>query len=283
MGLLSESTDNPKNECFAQALSIWTRWFEKVNHEAKEEDKAEIGDITKILGINCYESADLELLNDFFDFKSLPLLQVQALHLHLRLKLHVSKNLDDIIPLYSTLALTYLRLGYTGKAGTIFAEGLKQMKDSEPSTSTQLLWHLSYAEYYARISSVPKAKHHMLQAGEVYDRISRVTKKRMDPTERAERILAVGKAGFVISLIAFEENHLEEAIGQIDYAIRVLKTGITAVEKSLRRIQTKSPDYDPFSSEPRPQVVEPQATGVQFGSKLWAFKSVSFRTSHPLM
>lgn len=191
------------------------------------------------------------------------------------MQLHLSKSLDDIIRAYSALALQYLRLGYTGKAGIVFAQALKHMKDTEPSTSIQILWHLSYAEYYARIGSVPKAKYHICQAGEVYARITGGPKKRISANEKAERILAVGKAGFVLSLVAFEENHLEEAIGYIDYAIRVLKTGITAVEKATRPVRSNVPDYDPFSSEPRPQPEKQETTGVQFGSKLWPFKSVA--------
>ena len=96
----------------------------------------------------------------------------------------------------------------------------------------------------------------------------------MDASERAERILAVGRAGYVLSLIAFEENHLEESIGHIDYAVRVLKTGITAVEKVYQPAKRSSPDYDPFSSEPRPKLEKSDTTSILFGSKLWVFKTV---------
>jgi separase len=176
--------------------------------------------------------------------------------------------------LYAKLALQYLRLGYTGKAGTIFAQGLKQMKDSEPSASTQMLWHLSYAEYFARIGVISKAKSHVSQAGEVYSRHFNSPKKFMNSSERAERVLAVGRAGFVLSLIEFEENQLEKAIGHIDYAIRVLKTGITAAERATKTVKSGSQDYDPFSSDVKPPVEEVKNNRIQFGSKLWSFKSV---------
>ena len=182
-----------------------------------------------------------------------------------------------MISLYASLALQYLNLGYTGKAGTLFAQGLKQMKDSEPSTSIQILWHLNYAEYFARIGHISKAKLHISQAGDVYARNFSNSKIRITPTEKAERILATGRAGFVFSLIAFEENELEKAIGYIDYAIRVLKTGITAVEKAGRVVKVRSRDYDPFSSDPKPPVEQTENEGIQFGPKLWSFKSV--RTS----
>jgi separase len=218
------------------------------------------------------------LVNDYFEYKSLSLLRVQALHLHLRLQLYLASSLDDIIASHSSLALQYLHLGYTGKAGTIFAQALEHMKDAEPSTSVQLFWHLSYAEYYARISSPEKAKHYLSQAGEVYVRIAGPPKKRTNATEKVERILAVSRAGVVLSLIAFEEDHLEEAIGHIDYAVRVLKTGITAVEKATRPSKTTTLDYDPFSSEARLQVEKPPTSSTQFGSKLWPFKSVAVFT-----
>jgi separase len=177
--------------------------------------------------------------------------------------------------LYASLALQYLRLGYTGKAGALFAQGLKQMKDFEPSTSTQIFWHLNYSEYFSRMGVISKAKYHVSQAGEIYTRSFNNSKKLIDPSEKAERILAVGQAGFVLSLIAFEENELEKAIGHIDYAIRVLKTGIAAVERAGTLVKTSSRDYDPFSSDAKPVVEQVENRGIQFGSKLWSFKSVS--------
>lgn len=148
------------------------------------------------------------------------------------------------------------------------------MKDFEPSTSIQILWHLNYAEYFARIGILSKAKLHISQAGDVYARNFSNSNKRITPTEKAERVLVVGRAGFIFSLIASEENELEKAIGYIDYAIRVLKTGITAVEKAGKVVKVKSRDYDPFSSDPKPSAAPVENKGIQFGSKLWRFKSV---------
>lgn len=148
------------------------------------------------------------------------------------------------------------------------------MKDSSPSTSTQILWHLNYSEYFSRIGVISKAKQHISQAGDVYARSFTSPKKWVDPSERAERVLAVGKAGFVLSLIAFEENELEKAIGHIDYSIRVLKTGITAVERAGRVVKVGSSDFDPFSSDAKPSMEQIENKGIQFGSKLWSFKSV---------
>jgi hypothetical protein len=51
MGLLCHNVDDPKNEYFSQALTIWSRWFEKASQDLKEEDKTEVRGIIKILGI----------------------------------------------------------------------------------------------------------------------------------------------------------------------------------------------------------------------------------------
>ena len=206
--------------------------------------------------------------------KSLSLLRVQSLHLLLKLQFHPSKNLDTLIFLYASLAFQYLNLGYTGKAGTLFAQGLKQMRDSVPAASIQTLWHLNYAEYFARIGVISKAKFHISQAGDVYARNFSNSKKGITPTEKGERVLTVGRAGFVFSLIAFAENELEKAIGYIDYAIRVLKTGLTAVERAGKVVKIASRDFDPFSSDARAAVEKAENKMIQFGSKLWSFKSV---------
>jgi len=272
LGLLSDSTDEPKVEYFSQALSIWTRWVEKVLPQPKEEDKDEMLEVTKILGLEPARLPFLTLLglmNDFFEVKRQSLLRVQTLHLLLKVHTHLTESLDTLIPVYANLALQYLHLGYTGKAGTLFAQATQIMKDSSPSTSTQLTWHLNYAEYYATIGAVTKAKSHVSQAGQVFARNLVLSGKRIDAKERSERIWAVGRAGYVLSLISFEENELEKAIGYIDYGIRVLKTGISAVEKAQG---SRSQDHDPFSSEARP--FQEEGKGTKFGCRLWSFKTV---------
>ena len=147
------------------------------------------------------------------------------------------------------------------------------MKDSQVSLSSQLLWHLNYAEYFTRIGALAKAKAQLSQAGEIYRRNFSTPTKRTTRTERAEKVLAVARAGSVFSLIAFEESELDKAIAYIDYTIRVLKTGITAAEKTVKTARS-SQDCDPFSSDPRPRVETAEKKGVKFGPKLWTFKSV---------
>ena len=78
----------------------------------------------------------------------------------------------------------------------------------------------------------------------------------------------------MLSLIAFEESELEKAIGYVDYAIRVLKTGIAAAERAGRVVKMVTRDYDPFSSDARPPLEEVESKGMRFGCKLWSFKSV---------
>ena len=150
------------------------------------------------------------------------------------------------------------------------------MQNSAPSTPIQLQWHIHYAEYFARVGVIGKAKAEMSQAGDIYTKEFGATKKRLDPNERALRILAVGRAGYVFSLIAFEENELEKAIGFIDYSIRVLRTAITNLERTTRTVKTSSSDFDPFSSQKRPmsEGINVENKGLQFGSRLWAYKSV---------
>jgi uncharacterized protein YyaL (SSP411 family) len=50
MGLLSDTTSTSNNEYFAQALAIWSHWSEKAIHDAKDADKPELLEVTKILG-----------------------------------------------------------------------------------------------------------------------------------------------------------------------------------------------------------------------------------------
>src|SRR5271170_1308491 len=203
MALLSDQTDETKHEYFSQALSIWTRWSEMAISDPTPDNRQEMTEVSKILcTLPTLSKSQLTpaLLSDFFEVKYLSLLRVQSLHLLLTLQSHLTKNLNEIIPLYASLAQTYLRLGYTGKAGTLFAQATKHMANSTPSPSTLLLWHITYAEYFARIANLAKANFHMSQAGALYSSTFSHDRKWIEPAERAERVLVVGKAGFVLSL-----------------------------------------------------------------------------------
>jgi len=50
MALLSDQTDQPKQEYFSQALSIWTRWSEKVITDPTPDNLQEMSEVAKILG-----------------------------------------------------------------------------------------------------------------------------------------------------------------------------------------------------------------------------------------
>ena len=78
----------------------------------------------------------------------------------------------------------------------------------------------------------------------------------------------------MLSLIAFEESDLERAIGYLDYAIKVLKTGINAAERSGKTGKNTTTVSDPFASAAKPAVEKTEQRGIQFGAKVWPFKSV---------
>jgi len=56
MGLLSNNVDDPKNEFFAQALAIWSRWSDKAINDPKERDQEELTSLVKTLGTPSFPS-----------------------------------------------------------------------------------------------------------------------------------------------------------------------------------------------------------------------------------
>lgn len=79
--------------------------------------------------------------------------------LHLLVKIHELRNnsdASDLVCSLSSLALQFLRLGYSGKAGLSLAKAEILINRQTVSTEPKLIWHMSYAEYLFRIGNTDK-------------------------------------------------------------------------------------------------------------------------------
>jgi separase len=100
---------------------------------------------------------DLKACVDCLNAKGEEYLALPVLHLLVTI-FELQNNIDasDLVDSLVALALQFLRLGYTGKAGLSLAKAELLVSWQKISTEANLRWHTAYAEYVFRIGNADK-------------------------------------------------------------------------------------------------------------------------------
>ncbi|KAH9868690.1 hypothetical protein J1614_007762 [Plenodomus biglobosus] len=100
---------------------------------------------------------DIEGCIKYLNAKGEEYLALPILHLRIQvLNMQKSSDSSDRVKAFCDLALQFLRLGYTGKAGMSFAKAEELIENQGASTESKLCWHIGYAEYLLAIGSTAK-------------------------------------------------------------------------------------------------------------------------------
>ena len=100
---------------------------------------------------------DLKACVDCLNAKGEEYLALPVLHLLVTIfELQNSTDASDLVDSLVALALQFLRLGYTGKAGLSLAKAELLKSRQKVSTEASLRWHTAYAEYLFRIGNADK-------------------------------------------------------------------------------------------------------------------------------
>lgn len=100
---------------------------------------------------------DIQACVDCLNAKGEEYLALPVLHLLVTIfELQNNKDASDLVCSLAALALQFLRLGYTGKAGLSLAKSEILISRQTVSTESKLKWHTIYAEYLFRIGNVDK-------------------------------------------------------------------------------------------------------------------------------
>lgn len=101
--------------------------------------------------------ADLQAATDYLAAKGEEYTCLPVLHLLVKAQeLQNNVNLSQLIIDLCTMGTQLLRLGYSGKAGLVFAKARPLTLRSTTSTEANLQFHLGYAEYLLEIGNVTK-------------------------------------------------------------------------------------------------------------------------------
>jgi separase len=125
-------------ECLVQSASTWDALLVRVD------------DIEGWL-------QDIQACVEYLNAKGEEYLALSVLHLLVKVgELRRSSDASQLAMDLCALALQFLRLGYTGKAGKAFLKAETLLKHQTVSVEAKLRWHIAYAEYLARIGNTLK-------------------------------------------------------------------------------------------------------------------------------
>lgn len=90
----------------------------------------------------------LEILGDYLDMLGLELYRVSALNITVMIyEAATPVQCSALVSKLSELGLQYVRLGYSGLAGSVLHKAQRYLEASDIGSKVKLRWHLSYAEY----------------------------------------------------------------------------------------------------------------------------------------
>jgi separase len=152
--------DTPDPERLKFALSIWSDLFQ---HCTTWEDTAHVVDDEDTL------LQQLDAIADFFEMQGLDVPRLCALTLICRIReLQEPAESNALTRAYTMYGQQLLRLGYSGRAGELFAKAEMLLDRESIQTQTKLQWQLGYSEYLIEIGNLEKWYAHLLPACHFY-------------------------------------------------------------------------------------------------------------------
>ncbi|PVI06583.1 hypothetical protein DM02DRAFT_582400 [Periconia macrospinosa] len=144
------------------------------------------------------------------EYECLPILKLLTKVLELQSELDPS----DLIIALSNLGVQLSRLGYTGKAGLVFARAETILSQNAVSTEAQLQWHIGYAEYLVTINNVVKsgnvlASAHAIAANDIH--FMDLAKSSATLSGRLQFNRTLANACYVSSLLSAQLGNFKDA------------------------------------------------------------------------
>ncbi|KAF2110037.1 cell division-associated protein-like protein [Lophiotrema nucula] len=241
---------------------------------------------------------ELQLLADFLGAKGEDYIRIAVLHLMTRiLKLEDDVDSSKLMITLCSLALQYLRLGYSGKAGLTFVQAESFMSTKATTTEAKIQWYLGYAEYLLKIGSIAKTEMILAEVERLVQGDPHFMKlanpfSTLSSRVRFNRVLA--DATYVYSLLALQTGYHKDAARYVRQSVSLCKRVWVALESNQvtkeatlkdagdtnDETQPRKP-FDPISSM-RNDIGAPLATSMTHanlnGPELWSLVPVLYRT-----
>ncbi|EMR08479.1 hypothetical protein PNEG_03306 [Pneumocystis murina B123] len=203
------------------AFKIWKMLFDDIEHSKTQKTLGIC--IDNPLNLLCH----FEMLTDFFLVKGLPLNRLAVLKLRLRLCL-LSPELrgpGELTRIYAMLGLQYLYLGYTGKAGMIFATAQNYNQKMSLDIKSLVEFEIAYIEYLSTVGCASSSWNSFIKVAKIVNGNFQIwnTGIQVPLDQRIEWYSLVASGSFVYALIMLEKGAIFDAFHYVENSYRLYK------------------------------------------------------------
>ncbi|KAJ6260918.1 Separin [Drechslerella dactyloides] len=177
----------------------------------------------------------LRLLADFLDMKGYSMARKQALELLVKLYKMLDYSVDEIVKCNISLGVQYLRLGFSGKSGSILSEADSLIKREGATTATKLEWTLAYTEYLISTGegNLAKGASCLAAAEQIVGNDPTVLAAAASGAKihkRVELNRLVSKACYVSSLLALDKGNINNSITLAKRSLKLMQRAWAGLE-----------------------------------------------------
>ncbi|QSZ30581.1 hypothetical protein DSL72_000137 [Monilinia vaccinii-corymbosi] len=143
---------------------------------------------------------------------------------------------NGLVSTYSALGLSWLQLGYSGKAGLALDKAQSYSLRSDLSAKTDL--HIAYSQYMLALGNLEKCQFHLECAEGAFILERKEIEEDKSPLSLQEKTrlnCVVAKASLIRSMLAIEQGGSESALIHAKQSVRLLRRAWATTEAILRR------------------------------------------------
>ncbi|RDW71370.1 hypothetical protein BP6252_07933 [Coleophoma cylindrospora] len=224
--------DQPKTDVLRDCLAAWSSILDEC--QTLEELEGKVEDVQALL-------SHLHSIADFMSMKGLGNTRTAVLRLIATLTdlCDNSSYPDRGIICYTDLALQWVHLGYTGKAGLALeqAQSRSTLNGLRPETLLEL--HLTYSEYLLAIGTLDKCEERLQRAQAIVyqeEQFLSALKTSANPRQRIKITQLIGHAFLVHSILALERGSPQTALNHAKQSVRLLRQAWAQTEKQCQQV-----------------------------------------------
>ncbi|KAF1984179.1 hypothetical protein K402DRAFT_465314 [Aulographum hederae CBS 113979] len=178
--------------------------------------------------------SQLTLIADYLEVRGLDTLRTPTLLVLIRaMELRDVPDANGIVRITSKLGLQYLRMGYSGKAGQVFAKVQELIENGSTTANALLEGRLAYAEYCLRLGNLDKCKEHLAIATNIATTSAELADLAQPTTTISGRIRLnrlTADASYVYSLYAIAKGEAEDALIHAKRCVKLNQRVWAAIE-----------------------------------------------------
>ncbi|KAF3285445.1 hypothetical protein TWF970_010500 [Orbilia oligospora] len=220
------SDHDQKVECLLDGLNCWEELLRACTSRQQLTECSANGD---------FMVEKLRLLVDFLDMKGYAMARKQALELLLRLYRMLDYSVDVLVGCTISLGVQYLRLGFSGKSGSILADADAWITKENVSTTTKLEWNLAYTEYLISTGegNLSKGTDFLGAAQEMVEQDPAVFAAAASGAKMQKRVelnRLVSRACYVSSLLALDKGSINTSIALARRSLKLIQRAWAGLE-----------------------------------------------------